>query len=73
MLRAMFPDGIVLRSREEFNRLHLIVMMMSKLSRYAATTLKGGHVDSLNDLAVYAMLARECDMEDELRRAGVQT
>lgn len=72
ILKAMFPDGIILRSAEEFNRMHLLIMMMSKLSRYAAMLTKGGHVDSLNDIAVYAMLARECDMEDELRRAGVQ-
>lgn len=73
ILKGMFPDGLYLTTPEEFNRFHLLVMMMSKLSRYAATLNKGGHVDSLNDIAVYAMLARECDMELELMRAGVQT
>jgi len=38
--------------------------MYSKLSRYCMNLQNGGHQDSLDDLAVYAMLARECDEEE---------
>jgi hypothetical protein len=28
----------------------------------------GGHADSLDDMAVYAMLQRDCDEEERLKR-----
>lgn len=62
-LLAMFPKGIVLETEEEFNRFHLLVYLYGKLSRYARTVKTGGHVDSLDDLAVYAMLLQEYDEE----------
>lgn len=70
VLMGLFPEGLILRTAKDFNRLHLIVHMAGKLSRYAMMMKRGGHVDSLNDLAVYAMMARECDMEEELSNAG---
>lgn len=52
---------ITLRNAEEANRFHLLVHMAGKLSRYAQNLHRGGHRDSLDDLAVYAMMAREYD------------
>jgi hypothetical protein len=63
VLRGMFPTGIMLRTEEEFNRFHLVVMMLSKISRYSRCVRTGGHADSLDDLSVYAMMARECDRD----------
>lgn len=62
-LLALFPEGITLRTEEEFNRFHLFVYLYGKLSRYARTVKSGGHRDSLDDLAVYAMLLAEYDEE----------
>lgn len=62
VLHALFQgDPVTIESREQWNRLHLIVHLLSKLSRYCAAFKQGGHRDSLDDLAVYAMMARECD------------
>ncbi len=65
LLRGLFPGGIHVEASDEesLNRLHLIFHMVSKLTRYSQNLLRGGHQDSLDDLAVYAMLARECDEE----------
>lgn len=64
-LSGLFPHGIHIDSDDEveLNRLHLIMHMISKLSRYCQNASRGGHVDSLDDLAVYAMMAQECDNE----------
>lgn len=65
-MAALFPDGLTISAGDEeaFNRLHFVMHMYSKLSRYCMNLQKGGHQDSLDDLAVYAMLARECDEEE---------
>ena len=63
VLLGLFPRGLSLNTAEDFNRLHLIVHMTSKLSRYCANVERTGkgHEDSLRDLAVYAMMTREAD------------
>jgi hypothetical protein len=64
---ALFPDGVHIPpgDAETWNRLHFVMHMYSKLSRYCMNLQRGGHQDSLDDLAVYAMLARECDEEEK--------
>lgn len=66
-LMGLFPRGVVVQNAEEFNRLHLILHMYSKLSRYCMNLKNGGHEDSLVDIAVYATMAREVDAEDAKR------
>lgn len=63
LMTGLLPDGLVVEPDDEetWNRLHLIFHMISKLTRYAQNLKRGGHRDSLDDLAVYAMIARECD------------
>ena len=61
LLMGLFPRGFVIQTEEEANRLTLIVFMATKLSRYCENLKAGGHADSLDDLALYAMLARDCD------------
>jgi hypothetical protein len=59
-----FPDGIHLRTQEDFNRFSLFVHMDGKMSRYAQAMLRGeGHVDSLDDLSVYSQMQQEVDRE----------
>lgn len=48
---------------DEWNRLGIFVQMVSKLTRYSENWNKGGHDDSLNDLAVYATMLRELDRQ----------
>lgn len=68
VLLGLFPRGVVIQTAEEFNRFHLINHMLGKLSRYCQNLKNGGHADSLDDLSVYAMMARECDREDKDKR-----
>lgn len=63
MLEAMFPEGITLKCQPQFTRMHLLVMMCVKLSRYAVNFHNGGHQDSVHDLTVYAAMLEQMDEE----------
>ena len=51
---AMFPNGVQLKTEEDFNRWHLFELMVVKLTRFANTGLV--HQDSIHDAAVYAAM-----------------
>ena len=61
VLHAMFPDGLVVDSPEVWTRVFFLVHRMTKETRYAKNIRKGGHADSLEDLAVYAIMNAETD------------
>lgn len=65
LLAALFPDGISIASAEDpvkaGNRLGVLIQILSKITRYCENFERGGHADSLDDLAVYAMMLRELD------------
>jgi len=61
ILQQMFPKGLRLNSAEEFNRFGVFVQIMAKCTRYAENFVNGGHPDSLDDTAVYAMMLQELD------------
>jgi len=61
MLKAFFPNGIILRSEDDFLRFAFLVHIFGKLSRYAENFKKGGHADSLDDISVYAQMLQETD------------
>ena len=62
VLKGMFPDGIHIDSPDAMNRLSMLLMMTTKLMRYAGNINKGGHEDSLCDVAVYSQMLREWDL-----------
>lgn len=43
------------------NRFGILMQIMTKLSRYVMSFNKGGHKDSLHDMAVYAAMLAELD------------
>ncbi len=43
------------------NRLGIFVQIVSKLTRYGENFTNGGHNDSLDDIAVYAMMLKQLD------------
>ena len=49
------------RTKEDWCRLFCLVHMIDKLSRYCSKYVVGGHADSLDDLAIYAMMLKELD------------
>jgi len=64
ILKELFPDGIVLKSTHDMNRFSLLIQMLAKFTRYGMQFSNGGHADSLDDLAVYAMMLQEVDRAD---------
>lgn len=62
VLLSIFPKGINLNSKHEMTRFMHLVMIITKVTRYANQFEKGAiHRDSLDDLAVYAMMLQEVD------------
>lgn len=61
MQALFFGQPIYLKTIEDQNRFALLVQIVSKISRYCSQFDHGGHADSLDDLAVYAMLLQEVD------------
>lgn len=62
-VNELFPSGLSVSTAEDFNRLGVLIQMLSKISRYSQNFNKGGHDDSLDDLAVYTMMLKELDAE----------
>ena len=62
-MMALFPNGVVLDTPDDFNRFAIVQMLSSKLGRYSYNFFEGGHVDSLDDLSVYAQMLQELDSE----------
>lgn len=72
VLRALFPYGIHVTENGEFGRLMLVMHLVTKLTRYTQNMQQGkGHADSLDDMAVYAMMLQEHDsLHDKLEEAA---
>lgn len=61
IMATLFPNGLTLRSVADFNRFGILVQLVAKETRYAENFTRGGHDDSLDDTAVYAMMLKELD------------
>ena len=64
MLETLFPDGLKLETKDDFNRFAILVHLTNKLTRYASSFEAGGHEDSLVDLSVYAQILRKIDKNE---------
>ena len=54
VMSAVFPEGVMLVTPEDFNVWHLFELMVVKMTRFANSSLT--HEDSIHDLAVYAAM-----------------
>ena len=65
LLSSAFPRGVTLSKPIDFDRFAMLVHMLSKLTRYAQNMANqgSGHVDSLDDVAVYSQMLQELDRE----------
>lgn len=63
IMQHLFPEGLALKTPDEWNRIGVFIQAVAKKTRYAAQFLKGGHEDSLDDDAVYSMMLQELDFE----------
>ena len=63
-LQDFVPGGsFPTETENDWNRLGILVMIASKLSRYCASYTAGGHEDSLDDASVYEQMLNELDRE----------
>lgn len=67
VLREMFPEGLNLKTEDDWNRIGVFVQIMTKCIRYGNNFKKGGHEDSLVDNTVYSQMLRELDAEIRAR------
>jgi hypothetical protein len=63
VMRGMFPEGITLKTEDDFNRFHLMLLTAVKITRYANMFSRGGHVDSSHDMMVYSAMLEEVTLE----------
>lgn len=63
IISAFFPNGLVLKTPEDFNRYSMFSAVCSKMNRYAANFHKGGHADSILDATTYAAMLKTLDEE----------
>ena len=63
LMRGLFPNGLGDGdlTNAELARLSMVCKMAQKLARYCANLQRGGHKDSLMDLAVYAVMTSQLD------------
>jgi len=63
VMEALFKN-VVMPAKpdaDHWNRIGLLVQMVGKFTRYVENFDRGGHSDSLDDLAVYTMMLQEVD------------
>ena len=66
LLKHLTGDqDIHLETEKDWNRMALATHIMTKLLRYFSRWERGGHEDSLDDIAVYALLLKEIDQMEE--------
>ncbi|QIG71675.1 putative dehalogenase hydrolase-like protein [Rhizobium phage RHph_TM40] len=62
IMAKLFPNGVTLKTAEDFNRFGILNMKISKVTRYCQNFEKGGHLDSVIDDGVYTFMLAELDM-----------
>lgn len=68
---GMFPEGVTLKTVDDFNRFFCYFQAVGKLTRYAAQFNAGGHDDSLVDNSVYSTMLRELDNDAKANGTSV--
>lgn len=70
ILKAFFPDGLSLKTEEDFTRASNLLIIIGKLSRYCINYSTGGHEDSAIDSIVYWAIQIELDAKGEVDGKG---
>lgn len=65
IMKQFFPNGIVLKTENDFQRFQLFQATVGKLNRYASSFEFGGHIDSIHDAISFAAMLQELSEPDE--------
>jgi hypothetical protein len=57
---ALFPNGLKLETKDDWNRFGALHMIVAKLTRYVVDPHHGHH-DSVHDMGVYSFILEELD------------
>jgi len=60
VLQALFPQGILLKTKEDHERFHIFILVIVKWSRYVKNWQRG-HQDSAHDATVYGAMLEMID------------
>lgn len=60
VMLALFPDGLTIETVNKWNRLGVLVQIVSKLTRYS-NDFYNPHRDSIHDIMVYAAMLLELE------------
>lgn len=71
-MASFFPNGVLLKTADDFNRFHIFMLGVVKVSRYANNWPKGGHADSAHDNTVYSAMLESIDEEIRSRPQAKQ-
>jgi len=64
IMMAYFPNGVELKTKQDFTRFAMLNIMISKTDRYCKNFINGGHKDSLVDLSIYSTMLQEIDNDN---------
>lgn len=62
VMEAMFPNGVELKTADDYNRWHLFELMIVKMTRFTNSGLT--HKDSIHDSAIYAAMVESLTKEN---------
>ena len=68
IMTALFPDGVILKTVEDFNRFYVVDEMVMKFQRYCRKFVEGGHLDSIHDTSIYGAMLAELDENILIRK-----
>ena len=61
VMEVLFPNGLTLKTNADFERFHLFMLKIVKLTRYGNNFTIGGHEDSIRDDGVYSFMLEAVD------------
>lgn len=64
IMKSFFPNGVILKTEDDFRRYSSFVYIIGKLNRYSECLTKGGNKDSAIDLINYAAMLSEVTDDD---------
>ncbi len=63
VMHGLFPVGVTLNSADDWNRMHILLLMAVKMTRYTVNWA-AGHQDSIRDMTVYGGMLEMIDNYD---------